>query len=153
MQFLVRNPKDFWSGVIFICIGSTSLFISDDYERGTAGTMGPGYFPVVLGMLLAVIGLAAVIRSIVLQGDGISRLAVGKAVLIVASTISFGLFVRSAGLAIAIIAPIMIAGYASARFNVRRYLMLALCMAGFSALVFVHALGLPIPVFGTWLGQ
>ncbi|MFC7517676.1 tripartite tricarboxylate transporter TctB family protein [Herbaspirillum sp. GCM10030257] len=153
MQFFVRNPKDFWSGVIFVCIGSTSLFISDDYERGTAGMMGPGYFPVVLGVLLAVIGLVAVIRSIVLHGEGISRLAVGKAVLIVAATVSFGLLVRSAGLAIAIIAPMMIAGYASARFNVRRYLMLALCMAGFSALVFVQALGLPIPVFGAWLGQ
>jgi hypothetical protein len=153
MQFLVRNPKDFWSGVIFICIGSTSLFISDDYERGTAGMMGPGYFPVMLGVLLAVIGLVAVIRSIVIHGEEITRFAVGKAVLIFSSTLFFGLFVRSAGLAIAVIAPIMIAGYASARFNVRRYLLLALCMAGFCALVFVQALGLPMPVFGAWLGQ
>lgn len=153
MQFLIRNPKDFWSGVIFICTGSASLFISSDYERGTAGIMGPGYFPTALGLLLAVIGLVSLIRSVIVRGDAIGRFNIGKGLLILLAILMFGVLVRGAGLAAAIVVLVMIAGYANARFNAGRYLILALCMAVLCVLVFIQALGLPIPMFGNWLGH
>lgn len=152
MQFLIRNPKDFWSGLIFIAVGSASLFISGDYERGTAGMMGPGYFPTVLGWLLAAIGAVAVIRSSVIRGDAIGRFAIGKAILVLLATVLFGVLVRGAGMVAAIVVMIMMSGYASVRFNTRRYLLLALGMAAFCVLVFITGLGLPIPMFGPWLG-
>jgi hypothetical protein len=153
MQFLIRNPKDFWSGVIFACVGTASLFISSDYERGTAGTMGPGYFPTMLGWLLALIGVIAIVRSMMVRGEAIGRFAIGKAALILLSTLAFGLLIRGAGLAAAIVVLVMTAGYASERFSLKKYAALALGMAAFCGLVFVLALGLPFPMFGNWLGK
>lgn len=151
MRFLIRNSKDFWSGLTFICIGAGSLLISADYERGSAGMMGPGYFPSVLGVLLALIGVIAVIRSTIVFGTAIGRLEVKKSMVILLGILSFGVLVRNSGLAAAVVVLIMIAGYANAHFSARRYLVLALCMAAFCVLIFVHALGLPIPAVGGWL--
>ncbi len=153
MPILIRNPKDFWSGVIFACVGTASLFVSMDYARGTAGAMGPGYFPTMLGMLLIVIGLIAIARSLIVRGEAISRFAIGKVFLILLSTLAFGLVVRGAGLVAAIVLLVMLAGYASDRFSLKKYGVLAICMAAFCGLVFVTALGLPIPLFGSWLGK
>lgn len=153
MQFLIRNPKDFWSGVVFACVGTASLFVSADYERGTAGAMGPGYFPTLLGALLALIGVIAIARSLIVRGESVDRFAPGKALLILLSALAFGLLVRGAGLAPAIVLLVMLAGYASDRFSVKKYGALAVCMTAFCSLVFVMALGLPFPMFGNWFGK
>ena len=42
---LIRHPKDFWAGVLFILFGGGACIIALDYAMGTAGRMGPGYFP------------------------------------------------------------------------------------------------------------
>ena len=51
----VKDPKDFWSGALFIAFGCAGLWFGRDYAIGTAARMGPGYFP--LMMSLALVGL------------------------------------------------------------------------------------------------
>ena len=53
----IRAPKDFWTGVMFIAIAAVALYAGRGYSLGTAVRMGPGYFPMLLGSLLALIGL------------------------------------------------------------------------------------------------
>jgi hypothetical protein len=43
LERFVRNPKEFWIGLIYIFIGSAALFLGRDLEMGTAGEMGPAY--------------------------------------------------------------------------------------------------------------
>lgn len=40
-----KNPKDFWSGILFVTFGCAGLWFGRDYVVGTARRMGPGYFP------------------------------------------------------------------------------------------------------------
>lgn len=152
MSSLIRNPKDFWSGVIFIFVGVAAVVIGRDYSMGTAGRMGPAYFPTVLGGLLAVIGAIAVLRSLARTGSPVDRFAFKEIILILVSVILFGFLVRGAGLVVSIIVLVMLSGFASVKFKVAPYLALAVGMAVFSVLVFVKALGLPMPMFGPWLG-
>ena len=49
---LIRHPKDFYSGLIFIGFGLAAIIIGSNYAMGTAARMGPGYFPRILGILL-----------------------------------------------------------------------------------------------------
>ena len=49
---MIRSTKDFWSGLIYICLGSSAMIIAQDYSMGTAVKMGPAYFPTILGGLL-----------------------------------------------------------------------------------------------------
>jgi len=148
----IRAPKDFWSGIIFIIFGMAAVIIGRDYAMGTAARMGPAYFPTILGALLTLIGLISVVRSMIKSGDAVGKFAVREIILILASVVLFGVLVRGAGLAIAVILLVMISGYASVKFKVGPFLAVAVGLAAFSVLVFNKALGLPMPMFGPWLG-
>ena len=52
----IKNGKDFWAGVMFVGLGFAFMLGSLNYPIGSATRMGPGYFPAVLGGLLALIG-------------------------------------------------------------------------------------------------
>jgi hypothetical protein len=61
----IKNPKDFWAGLMFIGFGLfTVVWSLTHYQMGTAVRMGPGYFPVMLGGLLAVLGAAVFAESV-----------------------------------------------------------------------------------------
>ena len=148
----IRDPKDFWSGAIFIAFGLGGFLIGRDYHMGTALNMGAAYFPSVLSGLLMVIGAIAVARSMTRPSDPISRFAFKELSLVIGATLLFGFLVRGTGVAIAIIVLVIVSGLASVKFKVIPFLALAIGMALFTALVFIKALGLQMQLFGPWLG-
>jgi len=149
----IRNPQDFWSGVIFLAFGLAAVLIGRDYAMGTAGRMGPAYFPTILGALLAVIGAISVVRSMIRPGEAIERIAFKNLFVILLAVVLFGLLMRGAGLVIAVIVLVMMSGFASQKFRVLPFLAVAIGLAAFSALVFVVGLGLPMPILGSWFGN
>lgn len=152
MPSVIRNPKDFWSGVIFVVFGLAAVLIGQDYSMGTAGRMGPAYFPTILGGILALIGIIAVVRSMVRPGDALEKFAIKETFLILLAVVLFAILVRGAGLAISVIILVMASGFASVKFRIGPFLAVAVGLAVFAVLVFVKALGLPMPMFGPWLG-
>jgi hypothetical protein len=60
--------------------------------------------------------------------------------------------VRGAGVLIAVPAVVLIGAYASKKFTWVSAIALAVGMTVFSALLFVKALGLPMPLLGSWFG-
>ncbi len=43
----MKNPRDFWTGVIYVAVGAGAVVLARDYGLGTALRMGPAYFPTV----------------------------------------------------------------------------------------------------------
>jgi hypothetical protein len=148
----IRHPKDFWSGIIFLFVGLAAVIIGRNYVMGTAGRMGPAYFPTVLGGLLALIGLAAVIRSFFREGEPIGKLAVKETALIIGAVLLFGFLIRGGGMVVSVFAIVLLSARASLKFQWRYAILLAAGLSGFAVLVFVKLLGLPIAVFGPWFG-
>ncbi|MGH8806675.1 MAG: tripartite tricarboxylate transporter TctB family protein [Noviherbaspirillum sp.] len=152
MPSFIRNPKDFWSGVIYVLFGLAAVLIGQDYAMGTAGRMGPAYFPTILGSLLAIVGLIAIVRSMFSVGAAVEKFWIREALVITVAVLLFGVLVRGAGLVPAVLVLILLSAYASVKFRLLPSVLLAAGLAVFSVLVFVKALGLPMPVFGPWLG-
>lgn len=152
MSTFIRNPKDFLSGLMFLAFGGGAIFLGQDYEMGKAVRMGPGYFPMVLAGLLCVVGSVCVIRSLFRGGTPMERLAFKPLLLVVASTLVFGLLLRHAGLLAALATSILISSLASSKFSIKATVMTIVLLTAFCYLVFLKALGLPIPVLGPWLG-
>jgi hypothetical protein len=150
---VIRSPKDFCAGLIYLGIGLGAFYIAQDYEMGTAVRMGPGYFPRVLGSLLALVGLAAMVRSVLHPGESIGRLAWREALLVLGATVVFGLLVRGAGLALSLIVLVLVSAYASRQFRLRGSILLALGLVVFCVLVFLKGLGIPLPLWGKWMGS
>ena len=65
MRPLVRSPKDFGAGLVYVVFGVAAVWIGRDYPFGTGARMGPGYFPSVLGGLLVLFGLAGLAAVVV----------------------------------------------------------------------------------------
>lgn len=143
----VRAPKDFWTGVMFIALGAIAMYVSRNYSLGTAGRMGPGYFPLLLGSLLAVIGLALLVRSFVVDGEPVGRVAVVPLGLIVLSVVLFGALLQHVGLVIALIIVIGVSALASRESKPLQVAALAAAVTAFSVAVFVYGLRLPLPVW------
>lgn len=152
MPSFIRHPKDFWSGLLFVALGSAAVVIGQDYSMGTAGKMGPAYFPTVLGYLLAFLGVIALVRSFIVPGQPIDRFYVRNLLVILGAVILFGLIVRGAGLLIATVLLVVVASTASGKFRLTPVIMLAAGLTAFSAIVFVKLLGLPLPLIGSWFG-
>ena len=149
---MIRNAKDFWTGLIYIFFGSSAILIGREYGMGTAIKMGPAYFPTILGGLLMGIGVISVIRSFIVRGTPVGAFAFKGLTLVKVSALVFGFLVRGAGLAVALPLLVIISAYASTRFRWRPTLLLAAGLTVFCALVFLKGLGIPLPVIGPWFG-
>ena len=150
---LSRNPKDFWTGIIYVTFGTAAIIIARDYGMGTAHKMGPAYFPVVLSVLLIVIGIISFVRSFIKPGTPIGRYAFKGLLLVTASTVLFGLIVRGAGLVIALPLLVIISPYASKQFSWKYSLTTAAVLTVFCILIFLKGLGVPLPILGSWFGK
>ena len=152
MTSLIRNIKDFWTGIIYIAFGAAVIFIGREYGMGTGTKMGPAYFPTVLSMLLILIGIISLIRSLIQPGTPISSIAYKGLFLVIFSIVVFGLIVRGAGLAIALPVLVIVSAYASIQFRWKPALALAAAMTFACILIFLKGLGVPLPILGSWFG-
>ena len=92
----IRNPKDFWSGLLFLGVGGAVVLLARNYQLGTALRMGPGYFPTALGSLLAVVGVVAVARSFIRPGMAIEPFPWRLLLIVLGATLLCGVLVRNA---------------------------------------------------------
>jgi hypothetical protein len=144
---LIRHPKDFWAGVLFIVLGGAGFIIALDYAMGSAGRMGPGYFPRSLGLILAALGLILVLRSFRLQGDKIAFPTFRPLVIVLGSVLLFGLTVTRIGLVLAVILIVLVSSMASHEYRWKESIVSAICLAIFCVIAFRYGLNLQLP---TW---
>ena len=149
----LRNPKDFWTGIIYVLSGSSAFIIARDYQMGTALKMGPGYFPTILSVLLVLIGIISLIRSFARRGSPVDRFTVKGLVVVLGASLLFGLLLRGGGLIVAL--PVLVVGSAAAssRFRWRQSLLLGAGLTLACTLIFLKGLGVPIPMVGSWFGR
>jgi len=153
VRILSRNPKDLWTGVLFIAVGLAAIYFIRGHQIGTAMRMGPAYFPTMLGLLQVLIGIAVIVRALVRPGLPLGQFALTKIALVLGAIVLFGLLLRGLGLIIAIIVIVVLSAYASKSFRWSTALILAVGIAVCSAIIFVLLLGIPIPMIGTWIGD
>jgi hypothetical protein len=153
LNSFILNPKDFWAGVIFVSVGLVAIVTGRDYSMINNGIIGPAYFPTILGSILVLIGAVSVIRSFIRPGEAIGQFALKKAFLVLSGVVLFGVLINGAGLPVAVIALVMLAGLASGKFKLMPFLAVAVGLAFFCVLVFVKGLGLLMPTVGPWLSS
>lgn len=150
----LKNPKDFWSGVMFAAIGFAFAIIVKvyDYPMGTAARMGPGYFPFVLGSLMGILGLIIVAESLVTAGGPVSKFAWRPLIWVLGAFVIFGLTAKLVGLVIAICLLVMISAYGGHEHKWKEAIISSIILAAASVGVFVYGLKLPFPIWPEFLG-
>jgi putative tricarboxylic transport membrane protein len=145
----IRAPKDFWAGVMFGGFAVVAILAARGYAFGSAGKMGPGYFPLLLGGVLGLLSAILIGRSVVIEGEPLPRFHVLPLAVIAVAVCLFGFFIEPLGLIVALAVLTVLSASASPHFRLPEVLALTVALIVFSVGVFVYALGLPIPIWPT----
>lgn len=145
--------RDVLAGLTFVAFGLAFAVVAASYELGTALRMGPGYFPLVLGGLLALLGVLIIAKGFLAgEGGAIGAIPWRGLVLILAAVLVFGLTVRGLGLVPSTFVTALMSAFASRRTGPVGALLISVGLTLLCVLVFVLALGLRLALFGPWLG-
>ncbi len=141
------NFPDLAFGALLIVVGAIAWMLIVDLPVGTATSMGPGYVPRGLALMIATFGVVQCARAFLAAHVPFPATALRPVLLVGASVASFALLLRVAGLAVTAAVVVIIAGYAASDVRLRENLLLAVGMAVFAVALFVFGLGLPIPIW------
>ena len=148
---VIRNPKDFWAGILFIAFGLAAVIIARDYAMGSAGRMGPGYFPRGLGAILIVLGLVLCVRALRLRGASIAFPTFQPLLIVLGSVILFAFAAPKLGLIAATVLLILAASTASHEFRWKEAVVSSAFLAVFVLGAFVYGLKLQLPTWPSFL--
>jgi putative tricarboxylic transport membrane protein len=146
MSLELRNSKDIWAGLMLIGIGGAAMLIARNYPFGTALRMGPGYFPIILGALLIVFGLAILAYALRSRERIAGSWSLRALIILPLSLILFGVLMEHAGFVPAMMVLIFGSATASTEFKFVEILLFSIGLTVLSVVVFVWALGLPYPL-------
>lgn len=158
----IKSQKDFFSGLMFMAVGIAFAWGATNYTIGEGARMGPGYFPLVLGILLALIGLFITFESLVVEtedGEPVGSIAWKPLFFIIGANFVFGLMLGGVpgmglpamGLIVGIFALVFVASLGGSEFRVKEVAILATALAILSYLAFVVLLSLQFPVWPSFL--
>jgi hypothetical protein len=158
----IKSQQDWWAGWMFIAFGLFFVVVAlgtpeffdkivgtrliPGYQMGSSVRMGPAYFPVMLGGLLAFLGLLVLFDSIVEDGPGVATFYFRPLLFIAVSSLAFAYLLKPLGLALASIALVFISAYGGHEFKWKEVAIMSVVLVIFSVLVFVKALALPFPI-------
>jgi uncharacterized membrane protein YhaH (DUF805 family) len=145
----IRSQQDFWSGLVCLIAGVAFAVGATNYTFGNSAQPGPGYFPLCLGVILALLGAFIAFGAVTKSsddGDMVGAIAWRPLIAIVGSVVVFGLLLPQLGLIVTLPLVVVTASSASNEFAWKASLMNAGVLTVTSWLIFVKGLGLAIPM-------
>ena len=158
----IKSQKDFFSGLVFMVMGAGFAWGATAYKVGNGARMGPGYFPLLLGVLLMIIGAVVTFKAMAIEtenGDKIGKWMWRPAGFIVGSNLAFGVLLGglpsiklpAMGMVVAIYALTLIGARAGSEFKLKEVLILATILVAGSYATFILLLKLQIQVWPTFI--
>lgn len=158
----IKSQKDFYSGVVFSTVGVAFAWGATNYTIGEGARMGPGYFPLMLGVILALIGLGIIFEALVVEtedGEKIGAIAWKPLGFIIGANLLFGILlgglpkfgIPGMGLIVAIYGLVLVASLAGERYKIKEVLILATILAIGSYTAFIWGLKLQFPVWPSFI--
>ncbi|MFD0668929.1 tripartite tricarboxylate transporter TctB family protein [Ramlibacter sp. MAHUQ-53] len=158
----IKSQKDFFSGLMFMVVGGAFAWGATKYTIGEGARMGPGYFPLLLGIVLGLLGAFILFESLVVDtedGEKIGSIAWKPLGFIIGANLAFGVLlgglpslgVPAMGLIVAIFALVFIASLAGDHFRPKEITILATILAILSYLAFIKLLKLQFQVWPSFI--
>ncbi len=158
----IKSQKDFFAGLMFLVAGIAFAWGATNYTIGEGARMGPGYFPLMLGSILAFIGVVVIFEAMVVEtedGEPIGHFAWKPLVFIILANVVFGIMIGgipkigipAMGLIVGIFALVFVASLAGDEFKAKEVLILSIALAILSYCAFILLLNLQFPVWPSFL--
>jgi len=159
----IKSHKDFVAGLLFMGAGLSFAWGASAYTIGNGARMGTGYFPLVLGVLLAFLGGIIIFKALVVEtvdGDKVGAIAWRPLACITAANVAFGVLVGGLpsihlppmGLIAGIYALTGICCWAGADFDPKEALLLATILASVGYFACTAVFAVHVPIWPTFVG-
>ena len=151
----IKSQRDFWSGLMFICVGIAFAVGATNYSMGSSARPGPGYFPLILSAFMAVLGAVVLFKALTIEtddGDPIGAFAWRPLIVIVAAIAFFGLALPRLGMLVTVPILIVITSLAGDEFHWKGVVINAIVLTIGAWAVFIAGLKLTIPLY-PWFAQ
>ncbi|WP_321574839.1 tripartite tricarboxylate transporter TctB family protein [Paraburkholderia franconis] len=154
-SLLLRINKDYYGGALLLVIGMYVTLVGRTYERGTLNQMGPGFFPVVLGLLLSVLGIIVALGARRGSTDSTEEKEHNDAprtadwrgwLCIIFSIVAFVVFSQYFGFIPASFATVFISAMGDRENTWKSAFVLAVLATVFGVIVFEYALKIQLPM-------
>jgi hypothetical protein len=149
---LIRNQRAFAAGALFLAVAIFYFVMSFNYAQGTPARMGPGFFPKMVAILLALIGLGILLGSVAPRAhlEKLESWDLKGLLWISGSVALFGLLLPYFGLVIALAALVIVSSLASPEFGWRGAIVNSVVLVVFCVGIFVYGINLQFPVWPVW---
>lgn len=146
----IQQHRDQYAGGLLVCVGLATMYQSSRYDLGTLAEIGPGFFPMVMGVILTVCGIAIGFnRSTAAEdeheADLLARPEWRGWFCILGGVLSFILLAQSVGLFPATFACVFISALGDKSMRLRSAVLLALGISVFGVLLFYYGLKIQLP--------
>jgi len=149
-------PKDYLASALMVLIGVGATVKGTSYNLGSLQRMGPGYFPVALGVLLSLIGIAIGVvewlRRKPVEAGSAQKAAAHPPewrgwICILGSTIAFIVLGHHAGFIAATLALVFISALGDRDNSLKDAFLLSIAMVVICVVVFSWALKMTFHLF------
>ncbi len=146
----IKSQRDFLSGLMFLVVGLGFAYGATNYSMGSSARPGPGYFPLILSILLAILGCVVLFKALTIEtdhGDPVGPIAWRPLIVVVASISVFGYTITHLGLVLAVPILITMVSFAGDEFRWKGVIIASIVLTVFAWFVFVFGLKLTIPMW------
>ena len=157
MRHLFRLKRDYYAGALMVLLGLIAAHDGTRYPIGTLRQMGPGYFPLALGVILIILGImiaGTAIGGSTSEDEDVIELRPQwwGWFCIIAGPALFILLGHYGGMLPATFACVFVAALGDRESTVKGAAILAAGVAIFGVLLFHYLLKLPMPMlsWGAW---
>lgn len=140
------RTSDGQSGIFFTGFGAFLAWQSLQYPLGRAAQMGPGYFPLVIGCLLVVVGLIVIAKAILADAPRTTPFDWRAAAIVTIAIIASAFLLLTAGLLVAIPVLVVVSSLAARELHWGTTILTTIVLTAMAWLVFIVGLGLRIPL-------
>jgi putative tricarboxylic transport membrane protein len=162
--FAIRNPRDFWGGLVLIALAIIAIWASRDLPGQRGFAFGPGTAPRLFAGLLAGLGVLIAVVGLITDGPPIEKYKIRGPTFVIVSILAFAAMVRGVsgtlfgvhlsfpqlGLLPSTFFAFMISILGSTEMRWIESLIAAVAMTAFCWLLFVVLLNLPFQLWPTF---
>jgi len=141
-----RDSTDIISGLFLTALGLFFVIYAQRYNMGTLNRMGPAYFPVALGAVMAVLGLLITIPAWSRAGTG-PDVDWKTLFIVICSVVLFGVTLQTLGVVFATMTTLVVASLADNDITWRERAILIVTVPPIIYFIFIFGLGMTVPVW------
>lgn len=147
-----RSNKSLAAGLLFAAAGA--FFAINAYlklDMGQVSAIGPGFFPMMLGVILILLGCAIALQVVKSNGTPFGTVSLRAVLCIGLAPLLFALMIQGLGLIASVALTTVVACFSSRLMTLRISAVVVVTVTLVSVLIFHYLIALPVPLVGRWL--